>query len=160
MAKWLEWSQNTITTRNQSQRWHGGYPVVRPSTKLSYSTLWRPNGRELHSTPLKWSNDQLEYHGVLAFLFSIPFARNLHNLESLALTIEFHKEAQSKGGNQHTQIYSKMRTHTAKNRAQKTISKFSQERSSNHWEWQTNAQRLRVDDQECSKVAWISPPCA
>jgi hypothetical protein len=55
MAKWLEWSRNTIATRNQSQRWHGGYPVVRPSTKLAYSTLWRPNGRELHSTPLKWS---------------------------------------------------------------------------------------------------------
>jgi hypothetical protein len=31
-------------------------------------------------------------------LFYIPFARNLHNLESLALTLEVHKEAQSKGG--------------------------------------------------------------
>jgi hypothetical protein len=31
--------------------------------------LWRPNGRGLQSTPLKWSKDQLEYHGVLlAFL--------------------------------------------------------------------------------------------
>jgi hypothetical protein len=27
--------------------------------------LWRPNGRELHSTPFKWSKDQLEYHGSL-----------------------------------------------------------------------------------------------
>ena len=70
---------------------------------------------------------------VFFFTFDLfPFARNLHNLESLALTIEFHKEAQSKGGKQHTQIHSKMRTHTAKNRAQKTISKFSLERSSNH----------------------------
>jgi hypothetical protein len=153
-------SPNTITTRNQTQRWHGGYPVVRPSTKLAYSTLWRPNGRELHSTPLKWSNDQLEYHSVLLYFDLFPFARNLHNLESLALTIKFHKEVRSKGGKQHTQIHSKMRTHTAKNRAQKTISKFSLERSSNHWEWQTNAQRLSVDDQECSKVACVSPPCA
>jgi hypothetical protein len=31
-------------------------------------------------------------------LFFIPFARNLHNLESLALTLEVHKEARSKGG--------------------------------------------------------------
>jgi hypothetical protein len=31
-------------------------------------------------------------------LYSIPFARNLHNLEPLALTLEIHKEAESKGG--------------------------------------------------------------
>jgi hypothetical protein len=35
---------------------------------------------------------------VFCLLFSIPFARNLHNLEPLALTLEIHKEAQSKGG--------------------------------------------------------------
>ena len=69
---------------------------------------------------------------VLCFSFLIAFARNLHNLESLTITLEVHKEARSKGGKQHTQIHSKMRTHTAKNRAQKTISKFSLERSSNH----------------------------
>jgi hypothetical protein len=27
--------------------------------------LWRPNGRGLQSTPLKWSKDPLEYHDVL-----------------------------------------------------------------------------------------------
>jgi hypothetical protein len=32
--------------------------------------LWRPNGRGLHSTPFKWSNDQLEYHGFLPCSFS------------------------------------------------------------------------------------------
>ena len=32
--------------------------------------------------------------------------------------------------------------------------------SENHLETQTNAQRLSVDDQECSKVACVSPPCA
>jgi hypothetical protein len=70
---------------------------------------------------------------VFFFTFDLfPFARNLHNLESLALTIEFHKEVLSKVGKQHTQIHSKMRTPTAKNRAQKTFSKFSLERSSNH----------------------------
>jgi hypothetical protein len=35
---------------------------------------------------------------VFCLLFSIPFARNLHNLEPLALTLEIHKEARSKGG--------------------------------------------------------------
>jgi hypothetical protein len=48
--------------------------------------LWRPNGRGLQSTPLKRSKDPLEYHGVLLFYY-IPLARNLHNLEPLALTL-------------------------------------------------------------------------
>jgi hypothetical protein len=55
--------------------------------------LWRPNGRGLHSTPFKWSKDPLEYHGV-SFFHYIPFARNLHNLEPLALTNDDLKEAQ------------------------------------------------------------------
>jgi hypothetical protein len=41
----------------------------------------------LHSTPFKRSNDPLEYHGVLLSFHYIPLARNLHNLEPLALTI-------------------------------------------------------------------------
>jgi hypothetical protein len=45
--------------------------MVRSSRILAYSTLWRPNGRGLHSTPFKWSNDQLEYHGSL-YLNNIP----------------------------------------------------------------------------------------
>ena len=70
IAKWLKRNpqQNTITNKDQSQRWHGGYPVVRPRPTLAYSTLWRPNGRGLQSTPLKRSKDQLEYHGVLLCL--------------------------------------------------------------------------------------------
>jgi hypothetical protein len=34
---------------------------------LPTSTLWRPNGRGLHSTPFKRSNDPLEYHGFLPY---------------------------------------------------------------------------------------------
>jgi hypothetical protein len=37
-----------------------------------------------------------------AFYYLFPFARNLHNLESLALTIEFTKKAQSKVGESNT----------------------------------------------------------
>jgi hypothetical protein len=136
------------------------YPVVRPRPTLAYSTLWRPNGRELQSTPLKRSKDQLEYHGVLLCL-SISRSQGIStNWSLLPLQVYDHREAQSKGEKQHTQIHSEMRTHTAKNRARMTISKFSLERSSNHLESQTNAQRMSVDDQECSKVAWVSPPCA
>jgi hypothetical protein len=60
--------QDTITTRKSTQIDTVVYPVVRPSSTLAYSTLWRPNRRGLQSTPLKRSKDQLEYHGVLLCL--------------------------------------------------------------------------------------------
>jgi hypothetical protein len=63
-----EFLQNIITTRRSTQIGTVVYPVVRPSPTLAYSTLWRPNGRGLHSTPLKRSKDPLEYHGVLLCL--------------------------------------------------------------------------------------------
>ena len=63
-----EFLQNTITTRRSTQIGTVVYLVVRPSPTLAYSTLWRPNGRGLHSTPLKRSKDPLEYHGVLLCL--------------------------------------------------------------------------------------------
>jgi hypothetical protein len=68
------------------------YPVVRPSPTLSYSMLWRSNGRGLQSTPLKWSKDPLEYHGVL--LFIISRLRGISTTWSLSpLQYDVHKEA-------------------------------------------------------------------
>jgi hypothetical protein len=146
-----------MTITEKTQRFIPWFGQVQ---NLPTSTLWRPNGRGLQSTPLKRSKDPLEYHGIFALLVFIPLARNLHKLESLALTLKIHKEARSKGGKQHTQIHSETRTHTAKIRAQRLSHSFSQEQSSNHLESQTDAQRLSVDDQECSRVAWCTPPCA
>ena len=94
IAKWLERNpqQNTITNKDQSQRWHGGYPVVRPRPTLAYSTLWRPNGRGLQSTPLKWSKDQLEYHGVL-LCFPLSRLRGISTTWSLSpLHLKFTKK--------------------------------------------------------------------
>jgi hypothetical protein len=148
---------HNMTITEKTQRFIPWFGQVQ---NLPISTLWRPNGRGLQSTPLKRSKDSLEYHGVFALLILIPLARNLHRLESLALTIKIHKEARSKGGKQHTQTHSETRTHTAKIRAQRLSHSFSQEQSSNHLESQTDAQRLSVDDQGCSRVAWCAPPCA
>jgi hypothetical protein len=98
IAKWLERSQNTITTINQSQRWHGGYPVVRPRPTLAYSTLWRPNGRGLQSTPLKRSKDPLEYHGVL-LAFSQSRLRGISTTWSLSpLHLKFTKKHRVREG--------------------------------------------------------------
>jgi hypothetical protein len=63
-----EFLQNTITKIRSTQIDTVVYPVVQLSPTLAYSTLWRPNGRGLHSTPLKRSKDPLEYHGVLLCL--------------------------------------------------------------------------------------------
>src|SRR6187455_3728916 len=83
---------NTITKRYQSQRWHSGYPVVRPRPTLAYSTLWRPSRRGLQSTPLKRSKDPLEYHGVLLCL-SLSHLRGISTNWSLSpLHLKFTKK--------------------------------------------------------------------
>jgi hypothetical protein len=52
---------------------------------------------------------------VFSFRVFFPFARNLHNLESLALTIEITKKAQSKVGesNKHKTPIHSTTTHTS-----------------------------------------------
>ena len=136
------------------------YPVVRPSTKLAYSTLWRPNERGLQSTPLKRSKDPLEYHGVLPCL-SLSHSRGIStNWSLLPLHVKFTKKhGVREGSNTH-----KSTAKCAHTRPRIELTRLSQsshlEQSSNHLETQTNAQRLSVDDQECSKVACVSPPCA
>ena len=114
-----EFLQNTITTRRSTQIGTVVYPVVRPSPTLAYSTLWRPNGRGLQSTPLKWSKDPLEYHGVL-LCFTISRLRGISTTWSLSpLHFDVHKEARSKGGmnNAHKTRNQSTNTHTSHNKS-------------------------------------------
>jgi hypothetical protein len=54
IMKWIEVEKS----RKNKDKWHTDfYPVV-----------W-PSGLGFHSTPFKWSNDQLEYHGSLYLKF-------------------------------------------------------------------------------------------
>jgi hypothetical protein len=72
--------------------------VVRPRPTLAYSTLWRPNGRVLQSTPLKRSKDPLEYHGVL-LAFSQSRLRGISTTWSLSpLHLKFSKKHGAKEG--------------------------------------------------------------
>jgi hypothetical protein len=57
---------------------------------LPSSTLWCPNGRGLHSTPFKWSNDQLEYHGF-SFLCLSPICEESPQLGASRPYYEDHK---------------------------------------------------------------------
>jgi hypothetical protein len=50
---------------------------------LNYSMLWRPNGRGLHSTLLKWSKDQTLVPWFFLISHNILFVRYHHKLESL-----------------------------------------------------------------------------
>ena len=161
IAKWLERSHNKTQYHKRSNTemtqwfipWFGQVQNL-PTPRCGVPT-------DESCTQLLSSDPMINLSTtVLCFSFLIAFARNLHNLESLALTLEVHKEAQSKGEKQHTQIHSK----SAHTRPRIELTRLSQsshlEQSSNHLETQTNAQRLSVDDQECSKVACVSPPCA
>jgi hypothetical protein len=118
--------QDTITTRRSTQIDTVVYPVVRPSPTLAYSTLWRPNGRGLQSTPLKQSKDPLEYHGVL--LCTISRLRGISTTWSLSpLQYDVHKEARSKEGmsNTHKTQNQSDNTHTSHNTSSQHNSKSS-----------------------------------
>jgi hypothetical protein len=112
-----EFLQNTITTRGSTQRGTVVYPVVRPSPTLAYSTLWRPNGRGFHSTPLKRSKDPLEYHGVLLCLL-YPACKESPQLgASRPYNLMFTKNHGSKDGmsNTHKTQNQSNNTHTSHN---------------------------------------------
>ena len=122
-----EFLQNTITTKISTQRGTVVYPVVRPSSTLAYSTLWRPNGRGLHSTPLKRSKDPLEYHGV-SFPFTISRLRGIPTTWSLSpLQKMITKEHGSKDGmtNAHKTQNQSTNTHTSHNSSSQHNSKSS-----------------------------------
>jgi hypothetical protein len=122
-----EFLQNTTTIRESTLIDTVVYPVVRPSTKLAYSTLWRPNGRGLQSTPLKRSKDPLEYHGVLLCLLYPTREESPQLGASRPYTFDVHKEARSKGGmsNAHKTQNQSDNTHTSHNTSSQHNSKSS-----------------------------------
>jgi hypothetical protein len=91
----------TTITEKETQETHNFYPMVRPS-----NTCLLPRCGVLMDKgcthPI--SSDLMINLNTTVFSFRVffPFARNLHNLESLALTIETTKIAQSKVGESNT----------------------------------------------------------
>jgi hypothetical protein len=162
---WL-WSELLLTqdiTEKQSQETRWFYPVVRPSITLAYSMLWRPNGRGLHSTPFKWSNDQLEYHGF-SFLMPFPVREEYPQLGASRPYNWWSQRSTEvrEGRATHTRLKTTSTiTHTShnlssKHNARSSILKWSSShylKESNAWEWSLGVL-------EWSKNAWGSPPCA
>jgi hypothetical protein len=92
---------NTTVTEKATQETRDFYPVVRPSNTCLLPRCGIPTDKDC-TQPL--SSDPMINLNTMVFSFRVcfPFARNLHNLESLALTIEITKKAQSKVGESNT----------------------------------------------------------
>jgi hypothetical protein len=138
-----ESQQNTIPQEIKHRDDTVVYPVVRPRPMLAYSTLWRPYGRGLQSTPLKWSKDLLEYHGVL-LAFSQSRLRGISTTWSLSpLQLKFTKKHRARVGmsNAHkTSRDQSNNTHTRSNKSSQHNSKSSQlHKSSICYHNETNA---------------------
>jgi hypothetical protein len=79
--------------------------------------LWRPNGRGLHSTPFKRSNDQLKYHSVFIFEYSSRLRGISTSWSLLPLQSYDHKEStRVRMGEQHTQDSNLQHNHAHKSR--------------------------------------------
>jgi hypothetical protein len=103
---------NTTITKKSNHKRHAIYPVVRPSNTCLLPRCGIPMD-EGCTQPL--SSDQMINLNTTVFSLRVvfPFARNLHNLESLALTIEITKKHKSKGGKAtHTKLDSVAHTRT------------------------------------------------
>jgi hypothetical protein len=138
------------------------YPVVRPVQNLPTPRCGVPTDKgcnqPLSSGPKTYLNTT-----VFCFLDYIPFARNLHNLEPLALTIDVHKEARSKGGmsNTHKTRNQSTNTHTSRNKSSQHNSTSTQLKwSSSSYLKESNARNRSLGAWECLENAWCTPPCA
>jgi hypothetical protein len=83
---------NTITTKRSTQRWHSG--LSRGSAKYNTCLLHvvAPQQTRVAINPSQAVQRPTWIPQCFALLFYIPLARNLHNLESLALTKLFTKK--------------------------------------------------------------------
>ena len=138
-----ESQQNTIPQEINHRDDTVVYPVVRPRPTLAYSTLWRPNGRGLQSTPLKRSKDPLEYHGVL-LAFSQSRLRGISTTWSLSplqkMFTENHGVRKGMSNTHKTSKDQSNSTHTSRNKSSQHNSKSSQlNKSSRCYHNETNA---------------------
>jgi hypothetical protein len=72
--------------------------LSRGSANAYFHVVVTSFGQGLHSIPIKWSNDQLWVPRLSSLAIFLPFARNLHILEHLALTSLSQEKHSSKWG--------------------------------------------------------------
>jgi hypothetical protein len=87
--------------------------LSRGSANAYFHVVVTSFGQGLHSIPLKWSNDQLWVPQLSSLVIFLPFARNLHILEPLALTSLSQEKHSSKWGRvTHARLKSAAHTRT------------------------------------------------
>jgi hypothetical protein len=132
------------------------YPMVWPSITLAYSMLWHPNGRELHSTPLKWSNDQLKYHGFLLYLLFFVCEES----PQLGVSRPYNKDQSEstrvrEGSNTHKSTA--ILTHTAKTWAQMNNTKFTARTELKSLRMSIECAKMECEWLRMLKVCLVSP---
>jgi hypothetical protein len=108
--------------------------------------LWHPNGQGLHSTPFKWSNDQLEYHGSLSYLksFSLWGNSTLWSLSRLTQLSSNKPQEQGGGGRDTHKRQNHSTTHTSQEKS--TIYKHSGVTTQN------TSSNLNLSKQKCVHI--------
>ena len=130
---------------------------------LPTSTLWRPNGRGLHSTPFKRSTDPLEYHDFLPYSIRSLCEESPQVGVSHPYKIDLNENQKSKGGKEtHTRArVTAMACTQVKKWAHKNSATSSQhDKCSNLSHDDPDACLLSLGVLGCSMEAWCTAPCA
>ena len=128
---------------------------------LPTSTLWCPNGRGLHSTPFKRSNDPLEYHSFLFYSTCSLCEESPQVGVSHPYNIDLNENHKSKGGKEtHAKSRVAATTHTqVKRRAHKHSATSSQlNKCSNLNHNDPDACLRSLGTLGCSIEAWCTAP--
>jgi hypothetical protein len=127
---------------------------------LPTSTLWRPSGRGLHSTPFKRS--MIHLNTTVFFLIAdVHFVRNLHKLDPLTLTILITMKTTRvrEGIETHARARVTAATGTqVKKRAHKHSAASSQLNKCSNLKHNDSVRSLGILG--CSMEAWCFAPCA
>jgi Tfp pilus assembly protein PilV len=152
----VKWERGIAIKSRQMTRWF----LFRGSAKyniLAYSTLWHPNGWGLHSTPFKWSKDQLEYHDSLFISIISRCEESPQFGVSHALHTWSRMNTRVRGSrNTHKNLSCSNNKHTSQEKSTKTTQRsLSSKKRSNLYLNETMAWLWSLDVVGCSMCAWL-----
>jgi hypothetical protein len=112
------YSENSWEQTNHKEKRHKRHsdfiPWFGQVKHLPTSTLWRPNGRGLHSTPFKWSNDPLEYHSFLPYTCFPVCEESPQVGASHPYKVDHNKSTRVREGKKHTQELQQSHAHKSR----------------------------------------------
>jgi hypothetical protein len=130
---------------------------------LPTSTLWHPNGRGLHSTPFKQSNDPLEYHGFLPYSRCSLCEEYPQVGVSHPYNIDLKENHKSKGGKEthaRARVAAMTRTQVKKQAHKHSATSLQLNKCSNLNHSDPDVCLWCLGVLGCSMEAWCAAPCA